>query len=334
MFKNFNKIGKPIIVSGLKPSGELHIGNYLGMLKQAVELQNSLKYNCFYFIADYHALTVKYDPQEKREEIFKMVVDALAAGLDPKKSTIFIQSHILEHANLSWIFNTITPVGRLQSMIEYKEKIQEGQTPNAGLLDYPVLMAADILLYKADFVPVGEDQLQHLELTRDIVRIFNRRFGKTFKEPKPILDKIPRLMSLDNPHKKMSKTLPNGCLYLSDSPKIIKEKIKAAVTDSLKEIDYDLEKRPAISNLVLLYSEFSGLSPLEVVKKFKGRTYLEFKKDLAEVIIKKLQPIQERRLELMKNKKQVMKILADGAKKAQTIAQATMKEVREKVGLI
>ena len=334
MFKNFNKIGKPTIVSGLKPSGELHIGNYLGMLKQAVDLQNSLKYNCFYFIADYHALTLKYKPEEKREEIFKMAIDALAAGLDPKKSIIFIQSHIPEHANLTWIFNTITPVSRLQAMIEYKEKIQEGQKPNTGLLDYPVLMAADILLYKADFVPVGEDQLQHLELTRDIARIFNRRFGFTFKEPQALLAKAPRIMSLDNPHKKMSKTLPQGCLYLSDSPKIIRDKVKAAVTDSGREIGYDLERRPAISNLVLLYSEFSEIPIPEVVKKFKGKTYLEFKKDLAEVIIKKLQPVQERRLKLMKNKKQVTKILADGAKKAQAVAQATMKEVRKKVGLI
>jgi len=325
---------KPIIVSGLKPSGELHIGNYLGMLRQAVELQNSSKYNCLYFIADYHALTVKYNPEEKRGEIFKMAVDALAVGLDPKKSVIFIQSHIPEHANLSWIFNTITPVGRLQGMIEYKEKIQEGQAPNAGLLDYPVLMAADILLYKADFVPVGEDQLQHLELTRDIARIFNHRFGLTFKEPRPLLAKVPRLMSLDNPHKKMSKTLPKGCLYLSDSPKIIRDKIKTAVTDSGREIGYDLEKRPAISNLVMIYSEFSGLSPTEVVKKFKGVGYAEFKKDLAELVIETLQPIQEKRLKLMKNQKQVMKILAEGAKKAQPIAQTTMQEVKKKVGLI
>lgn len=325
---------KPIIVSGLKPSGELHIGNYLGMLKQAVELQNSGKYNCFYFIADYHGLTVKYKPKEKKEEIFKMAVDALAVGLDPKKSVIFIQSHIPEHANLAWIFNTITPVGRLQGMIEYKEKVSEGQKPNVGLFDYPVLMAADILLYKAELVPIGDDQLQHLELSRDIVRIFNRRFGYTFKEPKPVLTRTPRLMSLDNPHKKMSKTLPQGCLYLSDSPKIIQGKIKAAVTDSYKEIDCDHRNRPAISNLVLIYSEFSKIPVPEIIKKYKGVGYAEFKKDLSEIIIKALKPIQEKRSGLLKNPNQVKKILAEGAKKVRPIAQATMEEVRQKIGLI
>ncbi len=327
-------MAKPIIVSGLKPSGELHIGNYLGMLKQAVELQESRKYNCFYFVADYHALTLKYKPKEKREEIYKIAVDALAVGLDPKKSILFIQSHIPEHANLAWIFNTITPVGRLQGMIEYKEKISEGQMPNVGLLDYPVLMAADILLYKAEMVPVGEDQLQHLEIVRDIARIFNHRFGQTFKEPKALLTKAPRIMSLDNPNKKMSKTLPQGCLYLSDLPKSIRDKINAAVTDSGREINYEPENRPAISNLVLIYSEFSGVSIPEVVKKFKGVNYSEFKKDLTEVIIKKLQPIQERRLKLIKNEDQVINILIKGAKKAQDLARATMEEVKKKVGLI
>ncbi len=327
-------MSKPIVVSGLKPSGELHIGNYLGMLRQAVDVQNSGKYKCFYFIADYHALTLKYEPKEKREEIYKMVADALAVGLEPKKSTIFIQSHIPEHANLTWIFNTITPVSRLQGMIEYKEKISEGQPPNTGLFDYPVLQAADILLYKAEFVPIGEDQLQHLEMTRNIARIFNRRFGQTFKEPKALLTKAPRIMSLDNPNKKMSKSLPHGCLYLSDSPEVIREKIKAAVTDSGKEINYEPQNRPAISNLVLIYSEFSGISISGVVRKFKGAGYAEFKRDLAEVIIKTLKPIQARRLKLMRNRKQVMKILKEGAEKARLIAQATMEEIRKKIGLI
>jgi tryptophanyl-tRNA synthetase len=325
---------KPIIVSGLKPSGELHIGNYLGMLKQAVKLQNSEKYNCFYFIADYHALTLKYKPKEKREEIYKMAIDALTAGLDPKKSIIFIQSHIPEHANLAWIFNTLTSIGKLQGMIEYKEKINEGQIPNVGLLDYPVLMAADILLYDAQFVPVGEDQLQHLELTRDIVRIFNHRFGQTFREPKALLTKAPRIMSLNNPHKKMSKALPRGCLYLSDSPKIIRNKIKVAVTDSYRKINYDPKNQPAISNLVLIYSEFSNFSPSEVVKKFKGVGYAKFKKDLAELIIKTLAPIQKKREKLMNNKKQVMKILAEGAQKAQKQAQKKLQEIKQKIGLI
>lgn len=325
---------KPIIVSGFKPSGKLHIGNYLGALKNAVELQNSGKYNCFYFIADYHSLTQKYKPEEKKKEIYEMAVDTLAVGIDPQKSVFFIQSHILEHANLAWILNTISPVGRLQGMIEYKEKISEGQMPNIGLLDYPVLQAADILLYKAEAVPIGEDQKQHLELTRDLARIFNNHFGQTFKEPKAILTKIPRVMSLDNPNKKMSKSFPNGCLYLSDNPKITREKIKSAVTDSDREIIYDPKNKPAISNLLLIYSEFSGKSIKELEKRFKGVNYSEFKAELAGSMIDFLKPIQERRVKLIKNKKEVMKILETGAKKAGVIAQATMEEVKKKIGLI
>lgn len=325
---------KPVIVSGLKPSGELHIGNYLGMLKQAVELQNSNKYRCFYFIADYHALTQRYNSKEKAEEIYKMAVDTFAMGLDPKKSLVFIQSHVPEHANLTWILNTITPVGKLQGMIEYKEKLSEGQMPNAGLLDYPVLMAADILLYKADFVPVGEDQRQHIELTREIVRTFNDRFGKTFKEPRIVYTKTPRIMSLDNPLKKMSKSLPAGCLYLADTPEVIREKVKRAITDSFSVINYDPEKRPAISNLVLIYSEFSKMSISKVVKKFQDVGYAKFKEELAEVIIKIIKPFQERRNKLIKNRRLVMKILSTGEKKAKPIAKKTMREVAKKIGLI
>ncbi|MGB9608814.1 MAG: tryptophan--tRNA ligase [Minisyncoccia bacterium] len=325
---------KKNIVSGLKPSGTLHIGNYLGAIQKAIELQNSNKYNCFYFVADYHSLTVKFNPQEKKEEIFNMAVDLLASGINPQKSIFFIQSHLNEHPALAWIFNNLISVNRLSGMIEYKEKIQEGQIPNVGLLDYPVLMAADILLYNADFVPVGEDQLQHLELSRDIARIFNSRFGKTFKEPKAILTKIPRVMSLNNPHKKMSKTLPQGCLYLSDSPEIIKQKIKSAVTDSESTIGYDPENRPGISNLILIYSEFALASPEKIVKQFKNKGYFEFKNSLAELIISKLKPIQEKRIKLLKNKKEVLKILESGAKKAGKIANINFKKIKTKIGLI
>ena len=327
-------MSKLVIVSGLKPTGELHIGNYLGMLKQAAELQNSGKYDCFYFIADYHSLTVKYKPEEKKREILNMAVDILAAGIDSEKSTFFLQSAVPEHANLAWIFNTITSVGELERMVEYKEKISGGETPNVGLFDYPVLMAADILLYKGEFVPAGEDQLQHLELTRTIVRTFNKRFGKIFKEPRGILAKIPRVMSLDDPTKKMSKTLPKGCLYLSDSPQIIRRKIQSAVTDSYKNIVYDFEKRPAISNLILIYSEFSGIPIPDAVEKFKSANYADFKKDLAEVVIKALKPIQEKRNKIATNEDKVFEILSKGAKKAEVVARQTMDQVKEKVGLL
>lgn len=334
MLKKINKIGKPIIVSGFKPSGELQIGNYLGALKQAIELQNSGKYTPYYFIADYHSLTQHYNPKEKAAEIFKIAVDILAMGLDPKKSVIFIQSHVSELANLAWIFNTITPVGKIQNMIEYKEKLSEGQMPNVGLMDYPVLMAADILLYKAEYVPVGEDQRQHIELTREIARIFNDRFGKTFKEPRGITTKGTRIMSLANPAKKMSKSIPSGCIYLADPPAIVRNKIKKAVTDSFSTIEFDPEKRPAVSNLVLIYSEFSGLSTDLVVKKFNGKNYAEFKNALADVVIEKLAAFQTKRNKLLKNKKSVMNILAGGAKKASKVASKTMKEVKRKAGLI
>ncbi|MBI4160132.1 tryptophan--tRNA ligase [Candidatus Wolfebacteria bacterium] len=325
---------KTIVVSGLKPSGELHIGNYLGMLKNAVWLQESGKYTCLYFIADYHSLTVRYDPKEKREEIFTMAVDALSAGIDPKKSTIFIQSHIPEHANLAWIFNTIASMGTLERMVEYKEKVAEGQVPNLGLFDYPVLMAADILLYKAEKVPVGDDQRQHLELARDIARTFNKRFGKTFREPQAITTKAPRVMSLDDPKKKMSKTLPNGCLYLSDSPEVIRKKVKAATTDSFREIGYDPENRPGVSNLILIHSEFSGMTIPGVVKKFRGVGYGAFKESLAELLVGKLTPLQRRRRELMKDRKAVLRFLADGAARVSPVAKRTMDEVKRKVGLL
>lgn len=325
---------KPVVVSGLKPSGELHIGNYLGMLQNARRLQDTNTYTCLYFIADYHSLTVQYDPKEKGEEIFLMAVDALSAGIDPKKSTLFIQSHIPEHANLAWIFNTLTSVGALERMVEYKEKIAQGQVPNAGLFDYPVLMAADILLYKAEKVPVGDDQRQHLELARDVARTFNGRFGKTFKEPTALTTDAPRVMSLDDPTKKMSKTLPHGCLYLGDSPDVIRRKVKAATTDSLREIGYDPEHRPGVSNLILIYSEFSGLSISAVVAKFKEAGYAQFKQVLADLLVEKLAPINARRQVLLKDRKTVIKILANGMRRVKPVAEKTMVEVKKKVGLL
>ena len=322
------------VLSGIQPSGTLHLGNYLGFLRQAVALQDDPNYRRFYSIVDLHSLTGRYIPKEKTKEIYELAVDLLAGGIDPKKSTLFIQSHIQEHANLAWIFNTITSVGQLERMVEYKEKISQGLTPNAGLFNYPVLMAADILIYKAELVPVGDDQLQHLELARDTARAFNRRFGKTFPEPKAILTKAERVMSLNNSRQKMSKSLPAGCLFLTDSPKVMREKIMRAETDSHTEIGYDPVRRAAISNLVMIYAELSDMTTSEVVKTFKGVGYAEFKKELAELAIKTFKPFQERRAKLIKNRAQVMRILEDGAKKARPIAEATMNEVRRKIGLL
>lgn len=324
---------KPVIVSGIKPTGDLHIGNYLGMLRQSVELQNSGKYRCLYFIADYHAMTQRFTKEEMKKRIFDLAVDLLAAGIDPKKSVLFVQSDVSEHANLQWIFNTVTTVSQLERMVEYKEKVSEGQIPNVGLFEYPVLMAADILLYHAEAIPVGDDQRQHIELTRDIARAFNSRFGETFKEPKAVITKTPRVMSLQDPAKKMSKSIPGGCVFIHDTPEVIKKKVMGAMTDSMATIDYDPVNRPGISNLVMLYSEFSGQPIEKIIRDSGGKKYSEFKSELADLIIKALKPIQENREKIMKNKAQVKKILSDGAKTAQKIAAETMSEVREKIGL-
>jgi tryptophanyl-tRNA synthetase len=269
-------------------------------------------------------------------------LDYLAAGIDPKNastssphgSIIIIQSHIPEHTELAWILSTLTPLGELERMTQFKEKAkQHKESVNAGLFCYPILMAADILLYKADTVPVGEDQLQHVELARTLARKFNNKFGKTFPEPKAQLLKAgARIKSLTDPTKKMSKT-GDESIALTDSPEIIRQKIKTAVTDSGKEIKFDEKNKPAISNLLTIYHLFSGKSISDLEKKYQGKGYAEFKKDLAEVIIRGLKPFQEKRKKLEKNPRLITKILADGEKKAKKIAQETMKEVKRKVGL-
>jgi tryptophanyl-tRNA synthetase len=325
---------KPVVISGFKPSGRLQIGNYLGAIKPALLLQETGKYDCLYFVADYHALTQKYRPAEKREEIMEMIASLLALGLNPKKSIFFLQSYVPEHANLAWLFNTITPVGKLQGMIEYREKILEGQLPNAGLLDYPVLMAADILLYKANLVPVGEDQRQHLELSREIARTFNDRFGRTFPEPVGLYMEGLRIKSLTNPEKKMSKSLPDGCLFLNDPPEEIRRKIKTAVTDSGKEISYDPKKKPGLSNLLFIFGEFSGRKVSELVKDYRGKTYSQFKEDLTEMLISSLAPIREKIDYYLKNRELVSEIISSGSEQAGDIASTNFKEIRDKVGLL
>ena len=326
-------MSKPIVISGIQPSGRLHIGNYLGALKNFVELQNSNQYECYFFVADYHSLTENFNPSLKAEETLNVVSDFLAAGIDPEKSTIFVQSHIPAHYELTWILNTLTPLGELQRMTQFKDKSQKQQANiNAGLFDYPVLMASDILLYDAEFVPVGEDQLQHLELTRELARKFNKKFGKIFTEPKPLLTKIPRLMSLTDPEKKMSKSEPNGCLFLDDSEKEIREKIKKAVTDSGKEIIFDLKNKPAISNLMLIYEGFSKLTIKEIEEKFKGKTYVEFKTALAELLIKNLEDFQDRKSKILKPK--ILAVIKEGAIKAHKKSQKKLEEVKKKLGLL
>jgi len=325
---------KPILISGIQPTGKLHLGNYLAALKNFVELQNSNKYQSYFFVADLHSLTESFKPKEKPNQIFDLVADYLAGGLNPKKSVIFIQSAVPAHPELAIILNNFTPFGELRRMTQFKEKSQDNPLNiNVGLFDYPVLMAADILLYDAQFVPVGEDQLQHLELTRTLARKFNNKFGKTFVEPKPILTQVPRLMSLNNPLKKMAKSQPEGCLFLDDSFQIIKEKIKKAVTDSGKEIKYDPQQKPGLSNLILI---FSGLTnkPVKIIEeKFKNKNYNEFKKELTEVVIKTLIPFQKKKKEIIKNKAFIKKVIFQGNKKANEISSKKILQIKEKIGL-
>lgn len=325
---------KQILLSGIRPSGLLHIGNYLGALKQWVDLQN--RYRLFAMIADLHAITTPFDPKELSVATLATAVFYLASGIDPQKSVIFVQSQVPAHTQLGWILNTITPIGELERMTQFKEKKEEAGTL-AGLLNYPVLQAADVLLYQTDVVPIGEDQLQHIEFTRTLARKFNNRFGKTFKEPRAIVQKeTERIMGLDDPSKKMSKSAasPNNYIGLLDSPEEICRKIKIAVTDSEKEVRYDEKNKPAISNLMAIYGAFSGLSISGIEKKYKSKGYAEFKNNLAGVLVDKLAPIQKKYQELIKDKKNVLKILQDGAKKAGAVASKTLSKVKTKAGFL
>ncbi|MBU3965192.1 tryptophan--tRNA ligase [Patescibacteria group bacterium] len=270
------------VFSAIQPTGELHIGNYLGALKNFVELQN--RYECFFFIADYHSITENYNPKEKSKQILNLAMDFLAAGLDPKKCVIAVQSDICEHTELAWIFNTITPMGLLERMTQYKDKAaRQKQNINVGLFDYPVLMAADILIYKTGLVPVGQDQIQHLELSRNIAHLFNNKFGETFPEPKPILTETPKIMSLTDPTKKMSKSLgPKSYIGINDSPEMIKEKIKGAVTATdIKElidigiIDCKINKKGEFSFSFLIDKAFEN--ELETAKKEGASVSMKFK---------------------------------------------------------
>lgn len=321
------------ILSGVQPSGKLHIGNYLGALKQWIELQNN--HECFFMIVDLHAITVPQNPKILRENILGAAIDYLSLGLDPSKCRIFIQSRVKEHAELAWILGTITPLGDLERMTQFKEKSAKRKLIGAGLFNYPILMAADILLYKTEIVPVGEDQLQHIELARSLAKRFNNTFGETFPLPKPMLPKFGgRIMSLKNPLKKMSKSEPEGCLFIFDSPDEIRKKIKTAVTDSGKEIIRDPEKKPAVSNLLEIYHLLSGAPFKEIEKNYQGKGYGEFKTDLAEIAVNSLEKFRQKNSELSLNPDYVLKILKEGENAARLVAEQTMKEVKEKIGLI
>jgi len=322
------------VFSGIRPTGELHIGNYLGAIKQWLSLQE--KNECLFCVVDLHAITTPFNPQKLQKNIIELVISYLAAGLNPEKSILFIQSEVKEHTELAWLLGTITPLGELKRMTQFKEKTKaHPEYINAGLLNYPLLMAADILLYKTDLVPVGQDQVQHVELTREIARKFNKMFGQVFKIPEVILPKIgQKIMSLQNPTKKMSKTDdPMGCIGLFDTPEEIRKKIMVAVTDLGREIKYDPKKKPGVSNLLTIYSLLSGKPIKELERKFKGKGYEKFKKSLIKVLIESLESFRKKKKEFEKREIYLREILNKGTKRARMIAQLTLAEVRKKMGL-
>jgi len=323
------------ILSGIRSTSELHIGNYLGAIKNWLELQKNNE--CIFFIADLHALSTPWEPKELQKNILSTAAIYIAAGLDPEKCIFFVQSHVKEHTELTWLLNNITPVGDLNRMTQFKDKSKQFKANiNAGLFDYPVLMASDILLYQTDKVPVGKDQEQHVELTRSIAKRFNQKFGETFKVPEAFIPKIgEKIMSLQNPKKKMSKTDPDLTrINLSDEPEQIKKKIMSAVTDTGKSIKYSLIAKPGISNLLTIYSLFSDEPIKEIEKKFEKKGYAEFKKALTDLLILKLEPFRRKRKELLSREVYIKDILDRGAKRARVIASSTMDEVRKKMGLV
>lgn len=372
-----------VVFSGVQPSGSLHIGNYLGAIKQFAELQKD--HDAIFCIVDQHAITIPQEPTKLRKFTKDLAIIYLAAGIDPTKTIIFVQSHVPAHTELAWILSTITPLGELERMTQFKEKarikfediktlkaslkrlekdiqtisisgvqntlkiisndaapiigtFEKRKETDTGLLNYPILMAADILLYQTDIVPVGEDQTQHVEFARLLAERFNKRFGKTFKIPEMRLRKnVARIMSLTDPTKKMSKSDESQRSYIlikEDTDDKIREKIRSAVTDSGNEIVYDQVNKPAISNLLAIFSEFSGKSINELEKMYAGIDYARFKNDLAEVIIGELTPFRKKIHELQQDEKSLLTILREGAGKAAAIAEKTIKDVKQKIGFL
>ena len=335
MSENTNNEVKKVIFSGIQPSGDLTIGNYLGALKNWVKLQN--EYDCYFCIVDLHAITVRQKPADLRRRSLELLSIYIAAGISPEKNTLFIQSHVPAHAELSWILTCNTYMGELGRMTQYKDKSQKyGNSIGAGLFNYPSLMAADILLYNTDLVPVGKDQTQHLELTRDLANRFNSAYSDTFKIPEGYIPKEgAKIMDLQEPTKKMSKSSdnPNSFILIMDPPEVIRKKISRAVTDSLGVINYS-DDQPGVKNLLNLISAIKGISPEELVENYKGKGYADLKKDAADAIVDELAPIQEKVKELLKDKKYLESIYKEGAQKASYAAAKTLRKVQKKVGMI
>ncbi|MNK40296.1 Tryptophan--tRNA ligase [compost metagenome] len=325
---------KKIVLSGIQPSGKLTLGNYIGAMQNFVQLQH--EYNCNFMVVDLHAITVTQEPEALREQSEAVAALFIAAGIDPNKANVYMQSHVPQHAQLGWILTTLTSMGELERMTQFKDKSSGKDSVGAGLFVYPSLMAADILLYNADLIPVGEDQKQHLELTRDLAGRFNHRYGDFFTIPEPYIPKVgARVMSLDDASNKMSKSNPNAGSYIAllDTPAEIRKKISRATTDSGREVKYDPANKPEVSNLISIYSQCSGLSLTEVEERYEGQMYGPFKKDLAEVVVAKLEPIQERYRQIRESG-EITNILRQGAERAEEMAAKTLAEVQKRMGFL
>ena len=329
---------RPRVLSGIQPTADsFHFGNYLGALRQWVSLQD--EFEPFFFIADMHAITVDQDPKLLRERCLRAAAQLIATGVDPDRSAIFVQSQVPAHAQLGWVLQCLTGFGEASRMTQFKDKSAKGGTDRAtvGLFTYPMLMAADILLYRPQYVPVGEDQRQHLELTRDLAQRFNHRFKKTFRLPEPfILKETAKIADLQEPTAKMSKSAssPAGIIEMLDDPAVSAKKIRSAVTDSGSEIRFDVEEKPGVSNLLTIYSALTGRGVAEVEEEYAGRGYGDFKKELAEVVVDFVTPFRDRTLELLQDRAELDGVLARGAEQAREVAERTLGDVYDRVGFI
>ena len=329
---------KKVILSGIQPSGELTLGSYLGAIKNWVELAD--EYDCYYMMADMHSITVRQNPADLRRRTLTQMAAYIACGLDPEKNTIFIQSHVPAHAELAWVLNCYTMFGELSRMTQFKDKsAKNADNINAGLFTYPALMAADILLYQADLVPVGGDQKQHVEICRDIANRFNGVYGEVFRIPEPYIPKVgARIMSLTSPDSKMSKSDkdPNGCVYVLEKPEDILRKFKKAVTDSDTEryVRYDPEQKPGVSNLMAIYSVATGRSFDEIEAEFDGKGYGAFKPAVGEAVVEMFRPIREETERILADKAYLESVYRAGAEKAGYVANKTLRKVYKKVGFV
>ena len=331
-----NAAQKKVMLSGIQPSGDLHLGNYLGAIRNWVA--RTEEFDNFYFMADMHTITVRQTPADLRRRTLEQLAIYIASGLDPEKNTLFIQSHVHQHAELGWVLNCYTMFGELSRMTQFKDKsAKHKENINGGLFTYPALMAADILLYQPDFVPVGEDQKQHVELCRNIVQRFNGIYGDVFKMPEPYIPKAgARVMCLTEPDSKMSKSMPEGCVFVMEKPEDIARKFKRAVTDSDTErcVHYDPEHKPGVSNLMTIYSAVTGKSYDEIEEEFSGKGYGAFKPAVGEAVIETLRPIREEAGRVMKDKAYLESVYRSGAEKASYVAEKTLRKVYKKIGFV